>query len=80
MLDDRVRPRLLIVEGPMVDKATGETHVMHRVEWWSPVRVQRHVMSVHDGPLAAQAWCRDELERDAQSRAHVSESVARRGF
>lgn len=59
----------------MVNRATGETHMVHRVEWWSIVRAERRVLSVHDGLLAAQAWCRAELYHAEQSRAEVSRSV-----
>lgn len=75
VLDDVVQPRFLIVEGPMVSKATGETHIVHRVEWWSIDRAQRRVLAVHDGLLAAQAWCRGEFDHAERSRAEVSRSV-----
>lgn len=80
ILDGQVRPRFLIVEAPMVRRDTGETHVAWRVEWWSPDRAKRHVVAVLGGLIAGQEWCRAELEREAQSQAAISESVARKGF
>ena len=74
VLDDYVQPRFLITEGPMVNRETRETIVMHRVERWSLKR-PREVLVVVDGLLAAQAWCRDEFERlanDRSSLAHLS--------
>lgn len=80
VVDETVRPRFLITEGPMVRRDTGETHVAWRIDWWAVEKKNRHTVAVVGGLLAAEAWCRAEIERDAQSRARVSESVARRGF
>lgn len=63
VLDEITRPRWLISEGPLVHKATGETHVMHRVMSWNIDPAERRTRSVHDGLNAAQDWCREELAR-----------------
>lgn len=62
----------------MVNQATGETHVMHRVEMWR-LEKPRPVLAVVDGLMAAQAWCTDEVKRQAEERASISESVDVRG-
>lgn len=80
VLDDHVKPRYLIVQGPVVSRATGETEIMHRVEWWNPDRAKRHILAVCDGQVAAEAWCRHQLAVDAAKRAEISASVARQGW
>ncbi|WP_295014220.1 hypothetical protein [uncultured Microbacterium sp.] len=80
VIDVHYRPRFLIVEAPLVLRETGETHMKHRVEWWSPDPARRHVLTVHDGLLAAENWCRDEIAKSAEERGRISSSVARRGF
>ena len=80
VVDNRYHARFLIVEGPLVLRETGETMVKHRVEWWAPDPKRRHVLTVHDGLLAAENWCHDEIRRDAEERAAISASVARDGF
>ncbi|WP_295012018.1 hypothetical protein [uncultured Microbacterium sp.] len=80
VIDNEYRARFLIVEGPLVLRETGETHVKHRVEWWSPDPAQRHTLTVCDGLLAAETWCRDEILRRAAERRQISKSVERKGF
>lgn len=79
-LDRQVRPQFLIVKGPMVDRATGETHIVFRIEWWSHVKAERKVLAVLPHELAARDWCRSEMEKSERARQAVHESVARRGF
>lgn len=64
----------------MVDRNTGETHIVHRIEWWSIEKSERRVLAVFPHEIVARDWCRAELERAESDRASVSESVARRGF
>lgn len=75
VLDDAIRPRWLIVKGPMVEKATGETHMVHRVEHWNHEASQRSVLAVCDGEMAARAWCEHELEEEAARSAAKAERV-----
>lgn len=80
VVDNDYRARFLIVEGPLVLRDTGETHIKHRVEWWAPDPKKRHVLAVCDGLLAAENWCRDEVLKADASKAAISASVARAGF
>ncbi|WP_309129494.1 hypothetical protein [Microbacterium sp.] len=80
VLDRQVRPQFLMVKGPMVDRATGETHIVFRIEWWSIVKSERRVLAVLPHELVARDWCRAEIERAEHQRESVYESVARRGF
>lgn len=80
VVDNDYRARFLIVQGPLVWRETGETHVKHRVEWWNPEPKKRHVLTVCDGLLEAENWCRDEIMRRDDEKARISASVARTGF
>ena len=73
-------PRYLIVEGPLVHRETGETHMMHRVEWWHIDPKQRNTLSVHDSLGAAQRWCKADLDARETDQARLHESLARKGF
>jgi hypothetical protein len=75
ILDDHVRPRYLITEGPMVRRDTGETHTAWRVDWWAVEKSGRHTVAVVGGLLAAEAWCRYEIDQDTRTRAEVSRQV-----
>lgn len=72
ILDEMVRARWLIVRGPLVNRHTGETHVMDRVELWSHEKERRVAVSVHDGLEAAKGWCREELAAEQRVRAEHS--------
>lgn len=75
VVDNHYRPRFLIVEGPLVFRETGETHVKHRVEWWAPDPKKRHVLTVCDGLLAAETWCLGEITRADMAGAALSDRL-----
>lgn len=63
VVDGVRRPRYLIHEMPAVNRATRETHVMHRVQRWMLDKTQRQTVHWADGLVAAMAWI-EEKERD----------------
>ncbi|MDR6867549.1 hypothetical protein J2Y69_002153 [Microbacterium resistens] len=75
VLDDTVRPRWLIVEGPMVRRETGETHLVHRVEWWHRDPKRRHIVAVCEGMVAARTWCAAEIDRVRQDQEALSATL-----
>lgn len=75
VLDDAVTPRFLIVRGPMVNKSTGETHIVHRVEHWNVVPASRTVLAVCDGEMAAREWCAAQIERVSADRARTADAL-----
>lgn len=80
VLDEVPAPRFLIVEGPLIWRATGETYVKHRIEWWTLDPKTRHTLAVCDGLLAAETWCKAEIDRVTEQNAKLSASLDRRGF
>lgn len=62
VLDDLVNPRWLIVYGPMVHRATGETPIVYRVERWHLDPRKRTTIGVHEHLGSAKAWCAAALE------------------
>lgn len=75
VIDDHYRPRFLIVNGPVVLRETGETHVKHRVEWWNVDPKRRKVLAVCDGLLAAESWCQDAITAADGARAALSDKL-----
>lgn len=80
VIDVHYRARFLIVEGPVVLRDTGETHVKHRVEWWHIDPKKREVLAVCDGLLAAENWCTDEIARKDAADAALQYKLRRDGF
>lgn len=78
VVDEMVKPRFLIVNGPLVHRETGETHLVHRVEWWSIDPKKRTVLAVCDGLLAARTWCREEMKREVERKAEDSARLSPR--
>lgn len=68
VVDDLVKPRFLITRAPMVNRSTGETHVVHRVDRWNHISESRHTVAVCDGEMAARDWCKTALENAERAR------------
>lgn len=75
VLDAQVKPRYLIERGPMVNKSTQETHIVHKVSRWALQAGSRDLLAVCDGEMAAREWCDAALRKQATADAQLKESL-----
>lgn len=62
VLDDVHRPRFLIVLGPAINRRTGETHILYRIDHHQLRRTDRRPLAWLETYQEAVDWCRTTLE------------------